>query len=101
MNIITVQYAGGIGNVLFQIAAAITYSKKTNRPFLLSPHPAFPNLSTYSPQSIGIDNLEFVESAKEYSEHDAVNGTPCSPVDVAIVVEQTQPHTKWNLENND
>ena len=31
----------------------------------------------------------------------AVNGTPCSPVDVAIVVEQTQPHTKWNLENND
>jgi hypothetical protein len=31
----------------------------------------------------------------------AINGTPCSPVDVAIVVEQTQPHTKWNLENND
>ena len=31
----------------------------------------------------------------------AVNGTPCSPVDVAIVVDQTRPHTKWNLENND
>ena len=96
MNIITVQYAGGIGNVLFQIAAAITYSKKTNRPFLLSPHPAFPNLSTYSPQSIGIDNLEFVESAKEYSEHDAVNGTPLPENTNVILTGFFQDHTAFD-----
>jgi hypothetical protein len=76
MNIITIQYNGGIGNVLFQIAAAVVFSKKYNRPFLLSRHEAFPNVDNHSPKSIGLDDEEFNKSAKEYSDHDIVNNVP-------------------------
>lgn len=46
MNTITVRYWGGMGNVLFQISAAIAYSNKLNRPFILS---------KYTATTIGID----------------------------------------------
>jgi hypothetical protein len=28
-------------------------------------------------------------------------GVSCSPADVCIIVDPTQPHTKWNLKNYD
>jgi hypothetical protein len=31
----------------------------------------------------------------------SINGTACNPQDVCIVVSQDQPHTKWNLVNNE
>jgi hypothetical protein len=68
MNIITVQYSGGIGNILFQIATTIAYANKLNRPLILTSHPSFPNLENYTASSIGIDETEFADSLQEYSE---------------------------------
>jgi len=28
-------------------------------------------------------------------------GTPCHPADVSVVVDISQPHTKWSLQTND
>jgi hypothetical protein len=76
MNIITVRYWGGMGNVLFEIAAAVAYSNKLNRPFLLAKYPAFPNLDNYTPTSIGLDEQEFKDSLKEFSEDEIAAGYP-------------------------
>jgi hypothetical protein len=76
MNTITVRYWGGMGNVLFQIAAAIAYSNKLNRPFVLSKYPAFPNLENCSASSIGIAEEEYLESLTEFKEEDIANGCP-------------------------
>jgi hypothetical protein len=76
MNTITVRYWGGMGNVLFEISAAIAYSNKLNRPFILSKYPAFPNLDNYSASSIGLDEDEFATSLKEFSEEDITNNIP-------------------------
>jgi len=73
MNTITVRYWGGMGNVLFQIAAAIAYSNKLNRPFVLSKYPAFPNLENYSASS---EEQEYLESLTEFKEEDIANGVP-------------------------
>lgn len=70
MNTITVKYWGGTGNCLFQIGAAIYYSNKLNRPFLLNEHPGFPNLKKYSPKSIGLDEEEYMKSLSEHNESD-------------------------------
>ena len=32
---------------------------------------------------------------------DTVTGTPCSTVDVCVVVTEQQPHTKWKISNNE
>jgi len=74
MNLITVRYCGGIGNVLFQIAAVIAYSNKRNRPFILSKYPAFLNLDNHTPASIGLDETEFANSLKEFSEEEIARG---------------------------
>jgi len=74
MNIITVRYWGGMGNVLFEIAAAVAHSNKLNRPFLLAKYPAFPNLENYTPTSIGLDEQEFKDSLKELSEDEIASG---------------------------
>jgi hypothetical protein len=29
------------------------------------------------------------------------SGTPCSTVDVCVVVSEQQPHTKWKISNNE
>lgn len=77
MTIITVKYnGGGMGNVLFQIAAAIAYSNKLNRPFLLSKYHTFPNLENHTASSIGFDENEFAESLQEFSESDIANEKP-------------------------
>jgi hypothetical protein len=65
-----------MGNVLFQIAAAIAYSNKRNRPFLLSKYPAFPNLDNHTPASIGLDETDFANSLKEFSEEEIARGEP-------------------------
>jgi hypothetical protein len=70
MNTITVKYWGGTGNCLFQIGAAIYYSNKLNRPFLLNEHPGFPNLKKYSPKSIGLDEEEYAKSLCDHNESD-------------------------------
>ena len=76
MNIITVRYWGGMGNVLFQIAAAIAYSNMKTRPFLLDKYPAFPNIDHYTAEAIGIDPQEFAESLKEFSEEEIAQNKP-------------------------
>lgn len=76
MNIITVKYWGGIGNILFQIATTIAYANKLNRPFILTSHPSFPNLENYNESSIGIDETEFADSLQEYSEDDIKTDKP-------------------------
>jgi hypothetical protein len=32
---------------------------------------------------------------------DIATGTPCSTVDVCVVVAEQQPHTKWTIVNNE
>ena len=71
MSTITVRYWGGMGNVLFQIAAAIAYSNKLNRPFVLSKYQAFPNLENCSASS---EEEEYLESLIEFKEEEIVNG---------------------------
>jgi len=44
---VTVAYAGGLGNVLFQIAAAVVYSIHLERTLVLNEHPSLPNLKKY------------------------------------------------------
>jgi hypothetical protein len=31
----------------------------------------------------------------------STTGTPCSTVDVCVVVSEQQPHTKWKISNNE
>jgi len=76
MNTITVKYWGGMGNVLFQIAATVAYSNTFNRPFLLSKYAAFPNLVNYTATSIGLDETEYADSLTEFKEDDFKNGAP-------------------------
>jgi hypothetical protein len=76
MNIITVRYWGGTGNILFQIATTIAYANKLNRPFILNSHSSFPNLDNYTASSIGINETEFADSLQEYSEDDIKNDKP-------------------------
>ena len=74
MNTITVKYWGGMGNVLFQSAAAVAYSNKFNRPFVLSKYTAFPNLENYTAASIGLDETEYAESLTEFKEDELKAG---------------------------
>jgi len=76
MNTITVRYWGGLGNVMFEIAAAIAYSAKLNRPLILSKYPAFPNLDNHCAESIGLCETEYANSLKEISEDDIARGVP-------------------------
>jgi hypothetical protein len=76
MNIITVRYWGGMGNVLFEIASAIAHSNRLNRPFLLAKYPAFPKLDNHTPSSIGLDETEFANTLKEFSEEEIARGEP-------------------------
>jgi hypothetical protein len=76
MNIITVKYWGGTGNILFQIATTIAYANKMNRPFILNSHPAFPNLDNYTASSIGINESDFANSLQELSEDQIANNVP-------------------------
>jgi len=76
MNTITVRYWGGLGNVMFEIAAAIAYSNKLNRPLILSKYPAFPNLENHCAESIGLDETEYANSLKEYTEDDIARDVP-------------------------
>lgn len=76
MNIITVRYWGGMGNVLFQIAAAIAYSNMQNKPYVFDKYAAFPNLDQCTAESIGIDQHEFSDSLKEFSEEEIARNEP-------------------------
>lgn len=73
MNTITVKYWGRTGNILFQIAAAIYYSNKLNRPFILSECEGLPNIEKYTAKSLGIDENKYTASLCEYSETDISN----------------------------
>ena len=46
-HMVTVAYAGGLGNVLFQIAAAVVYSIQLERTLVLNEHASLPNLKKY------------------------------------------------------
>ena len=74
MNTITARYWGGLGNALFEIAAAITYSYKLERPFVFEHYPALPNLDNYSVASLGLDPAEYTASLREFSEEEIQNG---------------------------
>ena len=76
MNTITVKYCGGLGNIMFEIATAIAYSVKLNRPLILSKYPAFPNLDNHCAESIGLCETEYASSLKEFSEDDIARGAP-------------------------
>jgi hypothetical protein len=76
MSIITARYWGRTGNMLFQIAAAIYYSDKLGRPFLLFKCPEFPNIDNHSPESIGLNETAFSDSLVEFSEEEIARGTP-------------------------
>lgn len=76
MNTITAKYWGRTGNILFQIAAAIYYSNKQNRPFILDECEGFPKLEKYTAKSLGIDESEYKSSLCEYKETDIHNGVP-------------------------
>lgn len=73
---ITVRYWGGLGNVLFEIAAAIVYAVKHNRKFIFEHYPSLPNLDNYSPESVGISNKQFADSLKEFSEEEIEKNIP-------------------------
>lgn len=75
-NIITVRYWGGMGNVLFEIAAAIAYSNMKKRPFVLDKYAAFPNIDHHTAESIGIDPQDFADSLKEFSEEEIARNEP-------------------------
>jgi len=76
MHTITARYCGGLGNVLFEIAAAITYSYILGRPFVFEHYPALPNLDNYSVTSLGFDPAEFIAALKEFSEGEIQDGVP-------------------------
>jgi hypothetical protein len=76
MNTITVRYWGRLGNMLFQIGAAVAYSYMVNRKFILEKFPSFPNLEKYSPESIEIPDSEYVNMTKDYSEEEIGNNVP-------------------------
>ena len=73
MNTITVKYWGRTGNVLFQIASAIYYSNKLNRPFLLETYDGLPNLEKYSAKSIGMDENDYKQSLCDHDESNINN----------------------------
>lgn len=84
MSIITARYWGRTGNVLFEIAAAITYANRFNRPFAFTSFPGFPNLDKYSPSLFGFaDDDEFAKSLQDYAEEDFVKNVPF-PADVNV-----------------
>ena len=68
MAYLTVHYSGGIGNVLFEIAAAIAYSRIFNRTLVLCSHPEFPKLDKCTAKSIGLDESEFQRNVCEVLE---------------------------------
>jgi hypothetical protein len=61
---------------MFEIAAAVAFSNKLNRPLILSKYPAFPNLENHCAESIGLDETEYENSLQEYSEDDIARGVP-------------------------
>jgi len=75
-NTITPRYWGGLGNALFEIAAAVAYSYTLNRPFVFEHYPALPNLDNYSVASLGLDPAEYTAQLKEFSEEEIQNGIP-------------------------
>ena len=56
MNLLEVKYNGGLGNILFQISAAIAYSVKFNRTLILRDYYTFPNLQNYSLSAVGLES---------------------------------------------
>jgi len=83
-NIITVKYWGRIGNVLFEIAGAIAYANRFNRPFAFPSFPGFPNLDKYSPSLFGFaDDDEFAKSLQDYDDGDFGKNVPF-PADVNV-----------------
>lgn len=70
MNKVTTKLQGGIGNMLFQIAAAYAYSKKFNNEFMLSKNDAVivhKNVDTYSNNIL--KNIEFSNFIKPTIQH--------------------------------
>jgi hypothetical protein len=77
---ITVRYWGGLGNVLFQISAAVAYACLLNRQFVFENYNSLPNLNNFAASS----EPEYQNSLKEYSEEDNANKIPF-PEDAANV----------------
>jgi hypothetical protein len=75
-RLITARYWGGLGNVLFEIAAAIVYAEQLNRRFVFEHYPALPNLDNYSPLSAGMTDKEFADSLIEFSEEEIERNVP-------------------------
>ena len=73
MNTITVRYWGGLGNILFQIAATVAYSYMVNRKFIFDKYPSLPNLENYSPESIELADSEYANMLKDHSEEEIAN----------------------------
>lgn len=82
-NIITTRYWGRTGNVMFQIAGAIAYATRFNRPFAFTSFPGFPNLDKYSPALFGFTDDEFAKSLQDYEEGDFAKNVPF-PADVNV-----------------
>lgn len=68
MNTITVKYSGGLGNVLFQIAAVIAYSNKFDRTFIFSKYNSLSNLDNCNVENMGIDCAEYEKSLQDIPE---------------------------------
>lgn len=75
-NTITTRYWGGLGNALFEIAAAIAHSHILNRPFVFEHYKALPNLDNYSISSLGVNPEEYAATLKEFSEDEILNNIP-------------------------
>lgn len=85
MNTITVRFWGGLGNVLFQIAATVAYANMFNRQIVFDSYESLPGLGDYSASSVGLNNQEYTNSLKEYSEEDIAKNIP---------FPNTDPHVK-------
>ena len=73
-NLIMVNYRGGLGNNLFDIAAAIVYAEKCNRRLVFEHYPTLPNLDKFSLSRIGMTYETFSENMKDISDEDIDNG---------------------------
>jgi hypothetical protein len=65
MNLLEVKYNGGLGNILFQISAAIAYSIKLNRTVMIEEYATFPNLQNYCLNKLVADETQAKNSFTE------------------------------------
>jgi len=73
-HMVTVAYAGGLGNVLFQIAAAVVYSIQLERKLVLNEHPSLPNLKQYCAEFLagGAKELSELTIETKYKNSDKI-----------------------------